>query len=223
MHAPPLVRPPELGEDSRYLFERHHPGSLAYTFTYGAAAFFVLDTRTMRFRNNRARRMLGDGQWHALKDWLLQVRDESVVKFIVTSSSVLYSMVGDFLGDRWSGFRSERDTLLRFIGENRIRNVYLIAGDLHSAHSMSAQCGGRASPVEIHEFCSTPFEQVCNKLAAWLYTSLKTGAVQRPKLHFVVTEPNYGVVRVRYRADGTPEVEFELYGTQGQLLAPLPD
>jgi alkaline phosphatase D len=222
MHGPPLLHRPQLGEDGGYLFERHHPGSLAYAFAYGTAAFFVLDTRTMRVWNSRERRMLGDGQWHLLKEWLLQVRDEYPLKFIVTSSSVLYSMFGDFLGDRWSGFRGERDTLLRFIGEQRVQNVYVIAGDLHSSHSMTAECGDEADPILLHEFCSTPFEQVCNRYARWLYTSIKTGAVQHPKRQFVVTEPNYGIVRVHYGKGGRPKVDFTLYGTQGQRLAPEP-
>jgi len=219
MHAPPMTMPPKVDEAGRYTLERHDPGSLAYAFTYGAAAFFVLDTRTMRVKNSHESRMLGDGQWHTLKEWLLMVKDDYPVKFLVTSCSVLYSMFGDFLGDRWSGFRAERDTLLRFIGDNHIKNLYLIAGDLHSAHSMTAQCGPKNAPVLIHEFCSTPFEQVCNKYACFLYTSIKTGAVHRPRRQFVVTEPNYGVVQVRFQ-DGNPQVDFKLYGTDGQRLSP---
>jgi phosphodiesterase/alkaline phosphatase D-like protein len=219
MHAPLMTLPPKFDADGKYTLERHDPGSLAYTFTYGAAAFFVMDTRSMRVKNMHEQRMLGDGQWHILKEWLLMVKDEYPVKFVVTSSSVLYSMFGDFLGDRWSGFRSERDTLLRFIGDNHIENIYLIAGDLHSSHSMTAECGPRNAPVTIHEFCSTPFEQVCNKYARLLYTSIKTGAVHHPKRHFVVTEPNYGIVRVHFQ-NGAPQVDFRLYGIDGQLLAP---
>ena len=222
MHAPFITLPLKLDDDGRYVLDRHEPGSLAYTFTFGGAAFFVLDTRTMRVRNSREIRMLGDGQWHALKEWLLRVKDEYPVKFIVTSCSVLYSMFGDFLGDRWSGFRPERDTLLRFIGDQRISNVYLIAGDLHSSHSMTAECGSEADPILLHEFCSTPFEQVCNTFARILYTSIKTGAVRHPKRHFVVTVPNYGIVQVHFGKDGRPNVDFKLYGTQGQLLAPKP-
>jgi hypothetical protein len=84
---------------------------------------------------------------------------------------------------------------------------------------MTAECGPKNAPVIIHEFCSTPFEQDCNKYARLLYTSIKTGAVHHPKRHFVVTEPNYGIVQVRFQ-DGAPQVDFKLYGTGGQLLAP---
>ncbi len=60
----------------------------------------------MRVKKLARSRMLGDGQWYALKEWLLDVRDKYPVKFLVSSSSVLHSMFGDFLGDRWSGFPS---------------------------------------------------------------------------------------------------------------------
>jgi hypothetical protein len=162
--------------------------------------------------------MLGDGQWRILKEWLLNVRDHYPIKFLVSSSSILYSMFGDFLGDRWSGFRSERDELLNFIGDNHIDNLYILAGDLHSSHCMTAECGPHFAPVLIHEFCSTPFEQVCNKYARLLYTSIKTGAVHNPRRYFVVSKPNFGVVRVRFQS-GKPRVIFNLYGTGGELLA----
>jgi phosphodiesterase/alkaline phosphatase D-like protein len=219
MHAPLMILPPVVDKDGRYTLEQHHPGSLAYSFVYGAAAFFVMDTRTMRVKNRLENRMLGEGQWHILKEWLLDVRDKYPVKFLVSSSSILYSMFGDFLGDRWSGFRSERDMLLHFIGDNHIQNLYILAGDLHSSHFMSAECGPESAPVLLHEFCSTPFEQVCNKYARFLYTSIKTGAVHHPQRHFVVSKPNFGIVQVRFQGQ-TPQVDFSLYGTDGELLAP---
>ncbi len=219
MHAPAMISPPEFDEDGKYLLGLDHSGSLAYTFTYGAAAFFVMDTRTMRVKNAHEAHMLCEGQWQDIKEWLLEVRDKYPVKFLVSSSSVLYSMFGDFLGDRWSGFRAERDTLLHFIGNNRIENLYILAGDLHSSHSMTAECGPREAPIILHEFCSTPFEQVCNKYAPLLYTSIKTGAIHHPRRQFVITEPNFGKVKVRFR-NGLPIVEFCLYGTDGALLSP---
>jgi len=218
MHAPPLTVSPTFDVEGKYTLEARHPGSLAYTFYYGAAAFFVLDTRTMRVKNIRENTMLGDGQWHALKEWMLNVRDKYQVKFLVSSSSVLHSMFGDFLGDRWSGFRTERDKLLRFIGDKHIENLYILAGDLHSSHYMTANCGPQNAPVIIQEFCSTPFEQSCNKFANILYTSIKTGAVHQPRRHFSVAEPNFGIIRVRFQG-GKSKVDFSLYGTNGELLA----
>lgn len=219
MHAPELISPFAKDNSGKYIFSIDHPGSFSYCFTYGAAAFFVLDTRTNRIKNLNSSLMLGNGQWNALKEWLLITRDKYPVKFLVSSSSVLYSMFGDFLGDRWSGFRAERDELLKFIGDNRITNLYILAGDLHSAHSMTAECGSIYSPVLLHEFCSTPFEQKCNKYARILYTPIKTSAVHHPRREFVITKPNFGKVTVRFNKK-TPEVTFSLYGTEGELLAP---
>jgi phosphodiesterase/alkaline phosphatase D-like protein len=218
MHAPSLTSPPNFDNEGKYTLEPKHPGSLAYTFSYGAAAFFVLDTRTMRVKNFHHNSMLGDGQWHALKEWLLSVRDKYPVKFLVSSSSVLNSMFGDFLGDRWSGFRTERDKLLHFIGDNHIENLYILAGDLHCSHSMTADCGPQNAPVIVHEFCSSPFEQACNISANLLYTSIRTGEIHQPRRHFSVAEPNFGVVSVHFQGS-KPRVDFSLYGTSGELLA----
>ncbi len=217
-HAPLITNPPIFDDQGKYVLEPQHPGSLAYTFNYGAAAFFVLDTRTMRVKNWQEHRMLGEGQWQFLKAWLLSVRNKFPVKFLVSSSSVMDTMFGDFLGDRWSGFRAERDALLNFIGNNSIENLYILAGDLHSSHSMTAECGPQSSPVIIRELCSSPFEQACNKYARLLYTTIKTGAVHHPQRHFTLAEPNFGIVRVRFQG-GKPRVNFSLYGTEGELLA----
>ena len=153
--------------------------------------------------------------------WLLNAKERYPLIFLVTSSSVLHSMFGDFLGDRWSGFRQERDRLLRFIGDHHIENVYLLAGDLHSSHFMTAECGPADDPVLIREFCSTPFEQTCNKYAHFLYTSIRTGAVHHPIRYYCIAEPNYGIVNVHFSA-GRPHVDFSMFGTDGHQLAPMP-
>ena len=155
--------------------------------------------------------MLGEGQWQALEDWLRAVKDDFPLKFLVTSCSALYSMWTDIPRDRWSGFPEERDRLLRFIGGNDIQGVYLLAGDLHSAHAISAECGPRRNPVRIWEFCSTPFEQDTNPLSRWMYIPILSGAVRKQKVHFVVTSNNFGVVRVEFPAQGKPQVRFDLH------------
>ena len=155
--------------------------------------------------------MLGEGQWQALEDWLRAVKDDFPLKFLVTSCSALYSMWTDIPRDRWSGFPEERDRLLRFISGNDIQGVYLLAGDLHSAHAISAECGPRRNPVRIWEFCSTPFEQDTNPLSRWMYIPILSGAVRRQKVHFVVTRDNFDVVRVEFPAQGKPQVRFDLH------------
>ncbi|MBU4224378.1 MAG: alkaline phosphatase D family protein, partial [Chloroflexi bacterium] len=159
MHAPPFQIPLRVDHGTQYGLHRDDPGSLAYTFEFGAAAFFVMDTRTMRIKNRQEQMMLGEGQWQALEDWLLAVKDAYPLKFLVTSCAVLFSMWADIPRDRWSGFPKERDRLLHFLAANGIEGVYFLTGDLHSAHAISADLyGPNRQPLRIWEFCSTPFE-----------------------------------------------------------------
>ncbi|MCI0521216.1 MAG: alkaline phosphatase family protein, partial [Chloroflexi bacterium] len=197
MHAPGFELPPQLAASGQYALSASDPGSVAYTFAFGGAAFFVLDTRTMRVVNRRERVMLGEGQWQALEAWLLAVKDAYPVKFIVTSCALLFSMWLDVPQDRWSGFPQERSRLLHFLAANDIQDVVLLAGDLHSSHAVYAELyGAQGRPLPLWEFCSTPFEQSPNKLARRTYLPLRGGAVKTTRLEFVQAQNNFGIVRV---------------------------
>ncbi|MBN2388056.1 MAG: alkaline phosphatase family protein [Anaerolineales bacterium] len=221
MHAPLMPLPPRLDANGQYELERHAPGSLAYSFTVGAAAFFVLDTRTMRVRRwNGEHHMLGTSQWHILKEWLLDVKDKYPVKFLVSSSSILFNMWVDLLGDRWTGFPAERAELLRFIGENGIEGLHILTGDLHSGHAVRAEVGPRGRRVPIWEFCASPFEQKCSRCSRLFYSPIPGNTIGRQKVFFTVGEPNYGVIRVTFSVPAKPGVEFQLYDTHGQEVSP---
>ena len=199
MHAPGMELPPQLNQGGQYALDLDDPGSLAYTFTFGAAAFFVLDTRSMRVRGRSERTMLNDGQWQALKSWLLAVKNTYPVKFLVTSCSMLYPMWHDIPRDRWSGFPEERDRLLHFLAANGIEGVYLLAGDLHSSHAVYAELyGPQGLTLPVWEFCSTPFEQNTNKLARYTYSALHSGPVKASRRAFCISQCNFGVVRVDF-------------------------
>jgi hypothetical protein len=125
----------------------------------------------------------------------------------------------DFARDRWSGFPVERDWLLTFLAEHDIRGVYLLAGDLHSAHAIRAELSGppdRALPL--WEFCASPFEQDPNQLASRTYWPLRPGPVTRQELFFCVRQRNFGIVRVDFVPPDTPQVRFEVYAETGELL-----
>ena len=219
MHAPAIHTPPPLNLAGQYALAAGGAGSLAYSFSFGAAAFFVLDTRTMRVVNRQERIMLGKDQWQALESWLLLVKDAYPVKFLVTSCALLYNMWLDFPRDRWSGFPAERSRLLNFIAANGIRGVYLLAGDLHSAHAVRADLyGPQESEIPLWEFCSSPFEQSSESYTRWTCTPMKDGAIKRQERYFTILEHNYGLVRVDFSAE-QPRVAFEIYGGQGELLA----
>jgi hypothetical protein len=199
MHAPPFSLPPTLNPSGQYRLTAADPGSLAYTFTCGAAAFFVLDTRTRRVKSRTEREMLGEEQWQVLEKWLLAVKDAYPVKFLITSCTLLFDMWIDFARDRWSGFPGERERLLRFLADHGIEGLYLLAGDLHSAHAVHAELNGpQGRSLSLWEFCATPFEQEPNRFASYTYRPLRSGTVKSQKLSFIVRQPNFGLVRVDF-------------------------
>ncbi len=219
MHAPPLEHAPDLDAKGQYELPTGAPGSLAYTFTFGATAFFVMDTRTMRVRHRREHTMLGDAQWQALQDWLLAVKDAYPVKFLVTSSAFLFRMWLDIPKDRWSGYPEERDRLLHFIAANGITGVYFLAGDLHSAHAIRAELyGPQGRSIPVWEFCSSPFDQEPNRWARRTHLKKPFGPIKSLEHRFIIEDLNFGVVRVDCGAGDSTRVCFEIYGENGELI-----
>jgi alkaline phosphatase D len=220
MHAPALIQPPMLNQAGQYSLSPDDRGSLAYTFNYGAAAFFVLDTRTQRIRGMREYAMLGPAQWEALEKWLLAVKDTHPVKFLVTSSALLFFMFSDFPADRWPGFPKERLRLLNFLAEHEIQGVHLITGDLHACHAVYAELASPAGKtIPLWEFCSSAFEQQPNWLAPLAYLRLRGKPVVRQEKKFCIAQLNFGVVRVNLDDPAHPSVKLEVYGEQNEKLA----
>lgn len=209
MHAPEMVFPPEMNALGEFQFTKHDPGSLAYSFYVGGAAFFVLDTRTMRIKGKK-KILLGEGQWTALQEWLKNVKEDYPLKFIVSGGAILYSFWLDISHDRWEGFRDERERLLNFLAVNEIEGVHILTGDLHSAHAISAELNcpsGRRIPIV--EFCSTPFEQKGVWLSATYYP-MRSKWLRNQKKIFRQTGQNFGVVHVDFDSP-TPSVKFTLH------------
>lgn len=219
MHAPEMLIPLEPDEAGKYQFHRHEEGSLAYTFTCGGAAFFVLDTRTMRVKG-RERSLLSEGQWRVLQEWLIEVKDRYPVKFLVSSGAILFPFWLDITGDRWSGFPAERERLLEFLATHEIEGVRILTGDLHSAHAVSAELkcpSGRRIPI--WEFCSTPFEQTSFFISNTYHPVFSKWLGKQKKL-FRQTGQNFGIVRVDFDPP-TPRVTFSLrYNENGWKSRP---
>ncbi len=101
MHAPNTLLPMERREGiGDFNLTEGDAASLAYTFYYGAAAFFVMDTRIRRIHNRKTQIVLGEAQKKILKEWLLDVKDVYPLKFLVSSSAFLFEMYGDIANDR---------------------------------------------------------------------------------------------------------------------------
>jgi len=212
MHGPKLLMPESVAKDQVQL-EAGKPISFAYTFTYGNAAFFVMDTRSMRMRMPGKGEVLGNEQWLKLKIWLTKAKDEYPLKFIVTSTAFLHFLIGDYSLDRWSGFPRERNRLVHYIHEHEIEGVYLLTGDLHSGHAISVDVIGRnGKDIPLWEFCASPFEQKPT-WQAWFLTlrRLPNKLWKNYKVHFVKGKINYGVVNVNFDNPQNPNVEFELH------------
>jgi phosphodiesterase/alkaline phosphatase D-like protein len=155
--------------------------------------------------------MLGDSQFAALTGWLERLKEDFPVKFIVTSTSFLSHLHLDFTNDRWSGFVDERDRLLSFLSRKGIEGVYFLAGDLHSAHAISAQAFERGGkPVTIWEFCSSPFEQAPFTQALFFDHPATSSLLQNQQRHFLIPHINYGLVSVEFDKSGNPSVRFEV-------------
>ncbi len=205
MHAPPTILPAETGQLLR-------PGGFAYTFTVGSAAFFVLDTRTRRIRNRHQRQLLDEAQWQALESWLQAVRDDFAVKFIVSSSSVLFHFPLDIAQDRWSGFPHERRRLLSLLAQYGVENTFLLSGDLHTGYAISADLyGPRGQTIPLWEFCATPFAQQANIVTRWVKLPQHDGPLRNARLHFNRPYRNFGVVDVDLADPKRPRVTFTLH------------
>ena len=209
MHAPKQLSPLQVDDQKNRLLPPENEGTFAYTFTFGNAAFFVLDTRTMRVRKGK-NLLLGEGQWKQLEDWFLSVKDKYPVKFLVSSGTVMYPFLLDIVRDRWSGFRSERERLFKFLAENEIEGVHILTGDLHTAHCVSAEIkcpSGKRIPI--WEFCSSPFEQKSKWISA-TYVPICSKWVRKQKKHYHQPGRNFGIVHVNFD-DSNPRVEFKLH------------
>ncbi|MBI4279843.1 MAG: alkaline phosphatase D family protein [Armatimonadetes bacterium] len=155
------------------------PNQLYRSFQWGRTAeFFILDTRQYRSPASQpdgpGKTMLGRAQ----KQWLLDglTGSDAAVKFVV--SSVVLRHHGS---DSWGGYATERDEILRFIQDRRIRNVVFLAGDVHYAALIR-------HPEGVYEAISGPLAAIPNPRAA---------AARRPGTLWAATlRYNYGWMQV---------------------------
>lgn len=164
------------------------PEHLWYRFDSGRAAFFVLDTRTERFRDRTPKQMLSPVQIGALKQWLENVPSERP-KFVATSVPMFPdSRSGG--ADKWAGFDEQRCEILDFIRDKGIARVVFLSGDVHCSMSAQLKCSTHddfnvTSVVSSSFFWPYPQGQASNfKLSGELtrsgdsvYTVHKTGKV----------------------------------------------
>lgn len=101
------------------------PERIYRSFRWGKALeLFVLDAR--QYRDLKLGTMLGKAQ----KEWLLNGISSSpaIFKFIATT----VPMAGGG-SDRWDGFPKEREEILRYINNRKLRGIIFLSADMHCA------------------------------------------------------------------------------------------
>ncbi len=145
--SPPLLMPPEGVEDlGRPLVLPADRGHFGYTFTFGAAAFFVLDVHTHRVRGPLGRRWLHPEQWRALEGWLASVKEAYPLKFLVTPASVFARGPGDC----WAQDKNALRRLLHVIAARQVQGVVFLSQGLEQGWVVEAVLtgdGGRSVVV----------------------------------------------------------------------------
>lgn len=75
------------------------------------------------------RKLLGEVQFQWLEDQL----DQSQARWKIIANQVLFTpLEGVPLADAWDGYDDERERLLDFIIDNRIKNTVFLTGDIHT-------------------------------------------------------------------------------------------
>ncbi|KZS99334.1 Metallo-dependent phosphatase [Sistotremastrum niveocremeum HHB9708] len=143
-----------------------HTGQHYYTFQYGDAAFFVLDTRRYRsreFTDLSKHTMLGDQQLAALHTWIGKVNSTATYKFIVSSVPFTTLWNGDSKVDSWAGFQDERDALLATFAT--VPNTFVLSGDRHEFAAIE-----QLGPVfgSIIEISTSPLSMFWLPVPGWL-------------------------------------------------------
>lgn len=141
----------------------HYPitvtgGTIAQSFTVGRVRVIMTDARSASnsssIAESPAKTRLGALQKAWLKQELLSARDAAfpLILWVCTDPWIDAPTLG---ADTWGGYATERTELANFLKDNRIKNVVLLAGDMHAlayddgTHSDYAT-GGGAPLVVLH-------------------------------------------------------------------------
>lgn len=188
-------------ENSRQAFIEHRPNpsfgdnktkGIYTSFRRGPAEVFVLDARWYAAcepspADPSKPTLLGADQY----SWLCKALKASSapVKILVTGM-VWNGSVRPNKSDHWGNYRHERDALFRFIGDNKISGVVLVAGDIHRSRVIRHQTTPLAG-YPLVEFISSPIHD-----------------------HIIATanQPHPGLLKDL----GTPQTWLELVVTPGE-------
>ncbi len=122
------------------LFTPHYPlplpgddAPIAQAFTVGRVRFILTDLRSARsdagMPDGPDKSMLGDAQLAWFEAELLAASRSHAL--VVWASSLPWIAPASDDGDDWSAYASERERISRFLADNGIDNLVMVAGDAH--------------------------------------------------------------------------------------------
>lgn len=142
-----------------------------YSFEYGDAGFFVLDTRSERWREIGLAAMIDEPQMEALETWLRS--SAHAVKFIITSVPFVAQLRpagldargarrSDEQSDKWSGapWEAQRERIISAIFESKVERLLFLTGDMHCTYHATMKIGLPHDRVTIHELAGGPINQL---------------------------------------------------------------
>ena len=161
---------PKDGIDAYWKYQRlvRKPQVWSNDLVHGGLPFFLGDTRTERDgrtvqKNSRtdaygqtlqhwsSARIMGDAQFKALCDWLVESAHDGLPKFIATPSAVLprrLSVARDpasaLHSDAWDGYPCSLHALLAYACDNEVKGLVFLSGDEHISDLV------RASVTDLH-------------------------------------------------------------------------
>jgi phosphodiesterase/alkaline phosphatase D-like protein len=141
----------------------HYPlyvtgGAIGQAFTVGRVRVIMTDLRSASSPSTNAesasKTRLGAAQKSWFKQELIAARDAGfpLILWASTTPWIATAAVGD---DTWGGYATERAELAEFIKDNRIKNVVMLAGDMHAiayddGSDSDYATGGGAPLVVLH-------------------------------------------------------------------------
>jgi alkaline phosphatase D len=173
--ADSYVHQRQMDGNDRFL-TRMETVNLFYDFSCAGYPFFVLDTRTQRYKHNdpelEDNHLLGKpsldpsepSQLDRVCAWLRHMQKDkgNIPKFIVTSSVFVPNDRDARLekkkeSDSWPAFPITRKAILETIVQNEIENVIFLSGDIHCANIAKIDFIGPGAHLTAYSITSSAF------------------------------------------------------------------
>lgn len=175
------------------------PECYYYTFADGCCDYFVMDTRTER--HSKENEIISTEQMQTLLSWL---GDKSGRVKIVATSVPFFPDARSESNDKWSGFKEQRDEIIKFIQDKKIQPVLFLAGDVHCSLTAELDISKANGPaLKIYSIISSAFywpyphmKRRKFQLSGHLASSKNAKAYKLGKVSEVFSGDNFSRVKV---------------------------